>query len=325
MKSTPFTEKLGIELPIIGGAMYPCSNPELVAAVSEAGGIGIIQPLSLTYVHGYDFREGIRYIRTLTKKPIGLNLIVESSSDAYLKRMEKYLDLALEEGIRFFITALGNPTFVVKKAHSVSGLVYHDVTERKWALKAIDYGVDGLICVNSEAGGHAGTLTPQELYNDLKDLSLPLICAGGIGDEKAFASALSIGYQGVQLGTRLIATTECHEKESYKEEILKAEPSDIVKTLRVTGVPLAVIKTPYVESIGTDVSPLAAKLLQNPYTKKWMRLFYSLRSIRRFKEISLKGASTRDYYQAGKSVGGIHAVEPVPVIFSRFRNVFEKL
>ncbi|MFN4174663.1 MAG: NAD(P)H-dependent flavin oxidoreductase [Parachlamydiaceae bacterium] len=316
-----FTELLGIDLPIIGGAMYPCSNPELVAAVSNAGGIGIVQPLSLTYVHGYDFREGLRYNRTLTPKPIGLNLIVEQSSSIYLKRMQAFLDIAIEEGVRFFITALGNPDFVVRAAHQVNGIVFHDVTERKWALKAIKHHVDGLICVNNEAGGHAGRLSPQALYDELKDLGLPLICAGGIGDEFAFKRALDIGYSGVQLGTRLIATTECHEKSAYKQAILEAEPSDIVHTLRVTGVPLAVINTPYVQQIGTRVSPLAAYLLQNRFTKNWMRLFYSLRSIRRFKEISLKGASTRDYYQAGKSVGGIDKIEPVQVIFDRFRKV----
>jgi nitronate monooxygenase len=73
-------ETLGIEVPLICGAMYPCSNPELVAAVSEAGGIGIVQPLSLSYVHGHEFREGLRYIRRLTGKPIGVNLIIEQSS-----------------------------------------------------------------------------------------------------------------------------------------------------------------------------------------------------------------------------------------------------
>lgn len=315
-----FTKQAGIELPIIGGAMYPCSNPELVAAVSNAGGIGIIQPVSLTYVHGYDFREGVRYIKSLTPKPIGLNLLVEKSYSIYFKRIQAWLDIALEEGIRFFTTALGNPTFVVKAVHEAGGLVYHDVTERKWALKAVEYGVDGLICVNNEAGGHAGLISPETLYDDLKDLGLPLICAGGIGDEKAFARALRIGYQGVQLGTRLIATTECNQKDSYKEAIVKAEPSDIVRTARVTGVPLTVINTPYVRRMGTEVSPLSAYLLKNRYTKDYMRLLYTVLSLRRLKDVTLKGGSPSDYYQAGKSVEGIRAIEPVAAIFDRFRK-----
>ena len=126
----------GIEVPLICGAMYPCSNPELVAAASEAGGIGIIQPLSLIFVHGYDFREGLRKIRTLTDKPIGLNVIIEQSSKAYLARMSNWLDIALEEGVRFFVTSLGDPKWVVERVAPLGGVVYHDVTGRKHAKKA---------------------------------------------------------------------------------------------------------------------------------------------------------------------------------------------
>src|SRR5262249_29170239 len=94
---TALTRRLGIALPIIRGAMYPCSNPELVAAVSEAGGIGVLQPISLTYVHGYDYREGIRKIRALTSKPIGMNALIEQSSKTYQERMRNWIDVALEE------------------------------------------------------------------------------------------------------------------------------------------------------------------------------------------------------------------------------------
>src|SRR3954471_10554488 len=105
--STRFTSQAGVRLPVIGGAMYPCSNPELVAAVSAAGGIGIVQPISMTYVHGHDLREGLRLIRRLTDKPVGFNAIVEKSSQVYEDRMRKWIDVAIEEGVRFFITALG--------------------------------------------------------------------------------------------------------------------------------------------------------------------------------------------------------------------------
>jgi nitronate monooxygenase len=172
---TPFTEQLGIEYPIICGAMYPCTNPELVAAVSEAGGIGIVQPLSFVYVHGYDLRAGIKKIKGLTKKPFGMNIIVEKSSSHYEKRMRQSVEIALDEGCRFFITSLGNPRWVVDLAHQVKGLVYHDVTSKHWAEKAIGYGVDGLICVNNRAGGHAGTLSAEELYESLHSLKLPLV------------------------------------------------------------------------------------------------------------------------------------------------------
>ena len=154
---TRFTEQVGIEVPLICGAMYPCSNPELVAAVSAAGGIGIVQPISMVYVHGHELRDGLRLIRSVTDKPIGFNAIVEKSVKAYEQRMRRWVDVAIEEGVRFFITALGNPRWVVDAVHSVGGIVYHDVTERRWADRALQEGVDGLICVNDRAGGHAGS------------------------------------------------------------------------------------------------------------------------------------------------------------------------
>jgi nitronate monooxygenase len=315
---TKFTEQAGVEYPIICGAMYPCSNPELVAAASEAGGLGIVQPISMVYVHGYEFKQGLDYLRTLTSKPYGMNIIVEKSSKIYEKRMQEWVDIALEKGCRFFITALGNPDWVVKKVKAAGGFVYHDVTERKWALKALDHHVDGLICVNNRAGGHAGRLSPEQLWMDLHELGVPLICAGGVGTPADFKKALDIGYAGIQMGTRFIATFECAEKDNYKQAIVKANEEDIVLTERVTGIPLSVIRTPYVEQIGTKVNPLSRWLLQNRWAKPWMRMWYALTSGRRFKQITLHGGSSKDYWQAGKSVAGIQAVEHAQKIIKSF-------
>jgi nitronate monooxygenase len=186
--------------------MYPCSNPELVAAAAEGGGLAIIQPVSLTMVHGYNqpnlndgLRSGIRYIRSLTDKPVGFNALIEGSSPRYIKRMSQWIDIALEEGVRFFVTSLGKPDWVCEKVHAQGGVVYHDVTNRKWAEKGVACGVDGLICVNNRAGGHLGELSMQELYTQLRDVGLPLICAGGIGSEVELNWALEIGYDGVQM------------------------------------------------------------------------------------------------------------------------------
>ena len=153
---TPLTRQLGIEVPLICGAMYPCSNAELVAAVSAAGAIGVVQPLSMIYVYRQDLREGLRLIRRTTDKSIGMNVLIERSSKFYLERMRRYVDIAIEEGVRFFVTSLGNPRWVVDRVAPEGGIVYHDVTERKWAEKGLAGGVQGLIAVNNRAGGHAG-------------------------------------------------------------------------------------------------------------------------------------------------------------------------
>ena len=316
------TEQLGIEVPLICGAMYPCSNPELVAAVSAAGGIGVVQPLSMIYVYGHDLREGFRLIRRLTDKPVGMNVLIERSSQFYLDRMKGWLDVALAEGVRFFVTSLGNPKWVVERVAPLGGVVYHDVTERKWAEKGLAGGVHGLIAVNDRAGGHAGPKSAAQLCDELGDLGVPLVCAGGVGDEAAFVAALQMGYAGVQMGTRFIATDECGAHDDYKEAIVKASETDIVLTERVTGVPLAVIRTPYVERIGLKAGPIARWMLRGRRTKHWMRTIYALRSAWQLKPASLAGgareASSKDYWQAGKSVAGIDKVEPAGAIVRRF-------
>jgi nitronate monooxygenase len=300
---------LGIDVPLICGAMYPCSNPELVAAVSEAGGIGIVQPLSLSYVHGYEFRAGLRYIRSLTEKPVGVNLIIERSSKTYLQRVHRWLDIALEEQVPFLVTALGNPDWVVERASPAGVTVYHDVTSRQWAEKALDGGVDGFICVNNRAGGHAGTLSPQALLDDIAPLGKPLVCAGGIGTPDEFAEAIAMGYAGAQLGTRFIATTECTAHADYKQAIVSAGEQDIVLSEKISGVPVSVIKTPYIESVGTRAGSLAKWMLRGRRTKHWVRTFYSLQSIWKLKRASLQGMQYKDIFQAGKSVAGIRAIQ----------------
>ncbi|MBX3249180.1 MAG: nitronate monooxygenase [Myxococcales bacterium] len=315
---TPLTRALGIEVPLICGAMYPCSNPELVAAVSAAGGIGVVQPISMSFVHGHDLREGIRLIRSLTDRPIGFNAIVEKSSRVYEDRMRKWIDVALEEGVRFFITALGNPRWVVDRVHAVGGVVYHDVTERRWAELALGHGVDGLICVNARAGGHAGAKTPEALMDELGGLGAPLVCAGGVGDEATFVRMLDLGYAGVQMGTRFIATEECRAHDDYKRAIVDARADDIVLTEKISGIPVAVIKTPYVQRVGTKAGFVAKRLLRHPKGKHYMRMFYQVKSVWQLKKASLQGMTYKDYFQAGRSVDGVSRVEPAGDVVQRY-------
>jgi nitronate monooxygenase len=317
VRATPLTRHAGIELPLICGAMFPCSNPELVAAVSDAGGIGIVQPISLTYVYGHDFREGLRYIRTLTTRPIGMNALIEQSSRTYRERMERWIDIALEEGIRFFVTSLGNPRWVAERVHAVGGVVYHDTTEPKWGAKGRDAGVDGLIGVNALAGGHPGGRTPATLLDELAPLGLPVVCAGGVGDARQYAAMMALGYAGVQMGTRFIASTECKASDAYKQAIIGADDDDIVLSERITGVPVAVIRTPYVERMGTRAGALARWMLRHRRTKHLMRTIYALRSLWQLKRASLDESGERDYWQAGRSVAQIHEILPAAEIVRR--------
>jgi nitronate monooxygenase len=230
--------------------------------------------------------------------------------------MERWVDAALEEGVRFFVTSLGNPRWVADRVHAVGGVVYHDVTERKWALKGLDGGVDGLIAVNRRAGGHAGPRDAAALYAELADLAVPVVCAGGIGDEHEFVEALRLGYAGAQLGTRFIATLECRASQAYKDAVVRARESDIVLTERLSGIPVAVIRTPYIERLGLKAGPLARRLLRGRRTRHWVRTLYALRAIWELKRSLLD--EEKEYWQAGRSVERIHSIEPAGEIVRRF-------
>jgi nitronate monooxygenase len=235
-----------------------------------------------------------------------------------------WVDIALEEGVFFYITSLGKPDWVVNKVHAVGGLVYHDVTERRWAEKGLNGGVDGLIAVNERAGGHAGGKSAEQLYEELAEFNVPLICAGGIGDENDFVKAMKLGYAGVQMGTRFIATEECTASVSYKTAILNAKEQDIVHSERITGVPVAVINTPFIKRVGLKAGPIARWLLKGNKTKYLMRTLYALRSLYQLKHALLDEQGKKDYWQAGKSVEHIDMIEPVETIVHRFADRLDK-
>ena len=321
MISTRLTKDAGIKYPIICGAMYPCSNPELVSAASQGGGIAIIQPVSLTMVHGYNkpnrkegLRNGIRHIRSLTDKPIGFNALIEKGSEKYIIQMSEWIDVALEEGIRFFVTSLGKPDWVCEKVHAKGGVVYHDVTNRKWAEKGKECGVDGLICVNDRAGGHLGELTMEEMFELLSDMNLPLVCAGGVGSELELKKALEIGYDGVQMGTRFIATEECSTPQDYKDAIVQAKEKDITWTTKLTGVPISVINN---NKFKQNNSWIIRYLLKSRF-KHRIRVIITGISFWRMRAFSRgKGKSSKDLWSAGKSVESINSIESATVIMEK--------
>ena len=144
--------------------------------------------------------------------------------------------------------------------------------------------------------------------------------AGGVATPDDFVSALRMGYAGVQMGTRFIATPECSASLAYKEAILDADADDIVLSERVTGVPVALINTPWIQAMGTEAGPLARRLLQGRRTKHWMRMLYALRSLWQLRRSSYDEKPSREYWQAGRSVAGVHSIEPVERILANFRN-----
>ena len=314
--SESFVKDLGIEVPVICGPMFPGSNPELIAAVSEAGGIGVIQPVTMTFMYKYELRDGIRKIRELTSKPIGMNFTLMQGVKVYEKRTREWMDIAIEEGIKFFVTSLGDPTSVVREAEKHGIRVVHDVTNRAFAQRAVDAGVYGLNCVNNRAGGQTGQFSPEQMFEELHGFGLPLICAGGVGDAQDFRRALDLGYAAAQVGTRFLATPECRVNQDYKQRIVGSSESDIVITNKLAGTDSSVIRTPDIEKLGLRAGPIASRMLRGRKTKKLMRMIYLLRTSLRYRQLADAGSG--QYWQAGRGVGAIDDIMPAGEVVKRF-------
>lgn len=296
--------------------MFLVSNVEMVVAISEAGGVGTFPALNYRPIEAY--RDAVKEMRARTKNPIGVNIIVNKSNT----RQADDVRHALDAGVNLFITSLGSPASVIKEAHKQGAKVVCDVTNLEHALKVQDLGADGVIAVGSGAGGHAGPISPLVLVPWLKEkLSIPVISAGGIANGSQIAASLALGASAVSVGTRFIASTEATVDQSYKDAVVSSTPEDIVMTTRVSGTPAAVIRTPFVEKMGTDL-PLALRLLKdNKHTKK-----YAVPLIHYLGMKSLEDAATKPTWKtvwtAGQSVGLVHDILPCAEIVERLTDEY---
>lgn len=315
-----FLKDTGAKVPIVCGPMYPGSNPELVAAVSDAGGFGVVQPVSLTSLYGYDFREGLQMIKRLTDQPFGVNFtIFGGANKKYHEQMKAWMEISIEEGVKFFLTSLGKPHAVVKIAKEHGIKVYHDVPNKKVALAMRDAGVDGLNCINWRGGGQTGIQSAEQFIEELHDIDIPLICAGGIGNAEDFQKALEMGYAGVQMGTRFLATHECEITDAYKQAIVDSTESDIVWTNKIAGNNSSMIKTADIMKGGLRTGPIISYMLTKKSLKKYARMYLMSRGLKKY-NISAFDDSVK-YWQAGKGVGNIKSVQSVAEVVKEFASV----
>lgn len=320
---TSFTKMMNIDYPIIGAPMFLVSNTDMVVAISEAGGIGTFP--SLNYRPEEKFREALSEIKLRTKKPIGINLIVNKSNT----RAKADLKTALDLGVELFITSLGSPKEVIEEAHKNGAKVICDVVNLEHAKKVQDLGADGVIAVGAGAGGHAGPLSPIVLVSWLKKkLDIPVIAAGGIADGATMASMLVLGASAVSIGTRFIASTEATIDQAYKDAVVNASPEDIVMTTRVSGTPAAVIRTPYIDKMGLDL-PWYLKVLKNQkLTKKYIVPLIHFMGSKALEEAAT-GPTWKTVWTAGQSVGLIEDILPCKQIMENlvreYRECIEKL
>ncbi len=312
-----FLQDTGAKVPIVCGPMFPGSNPELVAAASDAGGFGVVQPVSLTSLYGHDFREGLQLIKQLTDKPFGVNFtIFGGANKKYHEKMKEWMEISIEEGVKFFLTSLGKPTEIVKIAQQHDIKVYHDVPNKKVALAMRDLGVDGLNCINWRGGGQTGIQSAEQFMEELHDVGIPLICAGGIGNTADFQKALDMGYAGVQMGTRFLATHECKVSNAYKQAIINSSEADIVWTNKIAGNNSSMIKTPDIMKGGLRTGPIISYMLTKKKLKKYARMYLMMRGLKKYSQAAFDDKV--QFWQAGKGVGHIKSIVSVADVVKEF-------
>lgn len=311
---TALTELLGIELPIIMAPMFLVTNTKMIVAAAENGVAGCIPALNFRTIE--ELEAGIKEIKSQTKKPFGVNLIVNKSNVLAQKQLFKCLDL----GVNFFITSLGSPEEVIRESKKHGVKVFCDVIEETYAKKVEGLGADGIIAVNSGAGGHLGNLPASVLVPSLKSIcKIPVISAGGIGTGAGIVSMLALGADGVSMGSPFIATTESDVTADYKQACIDYGSEDIVTTTKLSGSRCTVINTPYLKKIGTDQNVVENFLNKNKQFKKYAKMVTYYKGMKLLEKAAFS-ASYKTVWCAGSSIEFTKKVEPIHEIVSRYKN-----
>lgn len=254
---TPLCDLLGVPHPIMLAGMGGVSYAELAAAVSEAGGYGV---LGMAGTSPDFIRDQMRRVRALTDKPFGVDLLAASPES-----LTASVDVIIAEGASSFIAGLGIPMPIMERLKAAGLKVMVVCGAVKHAVKAEQAGCDAVICQGSEGGGHTGLVGTMPLVAQaVEQVRIPVVAAGGLYDGRGLAAALALGAQGVWMGTRFIATQEAHAGALYRETILAAADDSTVRTRCYSGKPMRVQKNAYVEdweSRPGDIQPFPAQAL----------------------------------------------------------------
>ncbi|MEC4048966.1 nitronate monooxygenase [Flavobacterium sp. SUN046] len=300
------TQLFNIEYPIIQGGMIWNSGYKLASAVSNAGGLGLIGAGSM---YPDVLREHIQKCKKATDKPFGVNIPM------LYPNVEEIIQIIIEEGVKVVFTSAGNPKTWTShlKAHGIT--VVHVVSSSKFALKAQEAGVDAVVAEGFEAGGHNGreetttlTLIPMVKEN----ISIPLIAAGGIATGKGMLAAMVLGADGVQMGSRFVASTESSAHDNFKKTVIETGEGETQLTLKELA-PVRLIKNKFFK----DVQELYA---QCP-TKEDLE---TLLGKRRAKRGMFEGDLIEGELEIGQIAGLIHDIQPVSVIINNIIEEFEQ-
>lgn len=309
---TTLSKMLGIRYPIIMAPMFLVSNVEMVLEACKVGITGAIP--ALNYRNDRTFRNALAELKDKAQGPFGINLIANKSN----YRLKEQLQACLDHKVDYVITSLGNPKEIIQKCHDNGIKVFCDVIDEAYGKKVNELQPDGLIAVNSMAGGHAGNLESRELLARLKNISsLPIISAGGVGTGQQLLEKLKEGACGISMGSPFIATAESPVSQEYKEACVAYSAKDIVMTTKLSGTPCTVINTPFVQKSGTQQNFLESFLNKNRKFKKIAKMLTFYKGMRLLKKAAFN-TTYQNVWCAGPSIEHVHQILPV-------RKVVEKL
>lgn len=317
MVKTKFTDLIPVDYPIIMAPMFLVSNTAMIKAALDAG-ITAAFP-ALNYRTDKEFRDAIDDIRKHTNKPFGVNLIVNKSNP----KAAGQLATCVEKKVDFIITSLGNPKECIDLCKPLGIKIFCDVIDLKYAKKVEELGADAVIAVNNIAGGHAGHTSLEELVPMLKkEITIPVISAGGVAHGSDIKRALDLGAEAVSVGTLFIASNECPVSQEYKQALVDYSAKDVVRTTKMSGSALTVINTPYVQSIGTKATFLERLMHKNKWLKKYIKMFIFLKGTKAIENAAFK-ATYKTVWVAGPSIEHIHAIKPVGEIAKKLATELE--
>ncbi len=305
MSKLLLTDILDIQHPIIMAPMFLVSNTAMVKAALDHGITGCFPALNYRTID--ELRAAIREIKAHSDKPFGVNLIVNKSNIYY----KKQLQACVEEQVDYFITSLGSPKEVIEvsKKHGIK--VFCDVINVAMAQKVEAMGCDAIIAVNSEAGGHSGNIPGHELIPLLsKSVDIPVISAGGVATYEQYKERMNMGAAGCSIGTIFIASDEAPVSNDYKQACVDYRAKDIIHTTKLSGTPCTVIKTPYVEEVGTKQNFLERIMNKNKKLKKYIKMLISKRGIDSLRKAAFS-TTYKTVWCAGPTIEDVHSIRPV--------------
>ena len=303
--NTRITELLGIKHPIIQGGMAWVAEHHLAAAVSEAGGLGLIGGANAP---AEVVREEIRKAKALTKKPIGVNVMLLSP------HADEIAKVVVEEGIGVVTTGAGNPEKYIEMWKAAGVKIIPVVASVALAKRMERYGADAVVAEGCESGGHIGEQTTMTLVPQVADaVSIPVIAAGGIGDGRGIAAAFMLGAEAVQIGTRFVVSDESIVHENYKQRIIKAKDIDSAVTGRSHGHPV--------------------RCLRNQMTREYVKLEQEGKSFEELEYLTLgklreavqEGDITNGTVMAGQIAGMIYKTQTCKEMIDEMMEQAEKL